>query len=45
MYLLADKLVALGVVEAISDETVRRVLKKRTQTLAEAEMLHSNSQP
>ena len=28
MQLLADKLVALGVVESISDETVRRVLKK-----------------
>ena len=30
MYLLADKLVALGIVESISDETVRRVLKKTT---------------
>ncbi len=28
MQLLAERLVALGVVEAISDETVRRVLKK-----------------
>jgi transposase len=28
MQLLADRIVALGVVEAISDETVRRVLKK-----------------
>jgi transposase len=28
MYLLADKLVTLGVVDSISDETVRRVLKK-----------------
>lgn len=28
MQLLADKLVTLGVVEAISDETVRRTLKK-----------------
>lgn len=28
MQLLADKLVELGVVESISDETVRRVLKK-----------------
>ena len=28
MYLLAERLVELGVVEAISDETVRRVLKK-----------------
>jgi transposase len=28
MQLLADRLVALGIVEAISDETVRRTLKK-----------------
>jgi len=28
MYLLADKLVTLGVVDSISDETVRRILKK-----------------
>jgi hypothetical protein len=28
MQLLADRLVALGVVDAISDETVRRSLKK-----------------
>ncbi len=28
MQLLADRLVALGVVEAIADETVRRMLKK-----------------
>jgi hypothetical protein len=27
MQLLADRIVALGVVEAIADETVRRVLK------------------
>ena len=30
MQLLADKLVAIGAVDAISDETVRRVLKKTT---------------
>ena len=30
MQLLADRLVAIGVVETISDETVRRVLKKTT---------------
>ena len=29
MQLLADRIVALGVVEAIADETVRRVLKNR----------------
>lgn len=32
MQLLADKLVELGVVEAISDETVRRMLKKTIQS-------------
>jgi len=30
MQLLADKLVELGIAESISDETVRRILKKRT---------------
>ena len=30
MQLLADRLVTLGVVSSISDETVRRVLKKTT---------------
>jgi transposase len=38
--LLADKLVELGHCEAVSHETVRRVLKKRNQTLAEAAMGH-----
>ncbi len=33
MYLLADKLVTLGVVDSISDETVRRVLKKTNSSL------------
>ena len=32
MQLLADNLVAIGVVETISDETVRRVLKKTTSS-------------
>jgi transposase len=32
MQLLADRLVSLGVVEAISDETVRRTLKKGTSS-------------
>jgi transposase len=37
MQLLADKLVELGVVEEISDETVRRALKKKqAQAVAEA---------
>ena len=33
MQLLADKLVALGVIESISDETVRRLLKKMNLSL------------
>jgi hypothetical protein len=33
--LLADRMVRLGCVEHISPETVRKTLKKRTQTLAE----------
>ena len=33
MQLLADKLVELGIVESISDETVRRVLKKTALNL------------
>jgi transposase len=35
MQLLADRLVEMGVVESISDETVRRCLKKRIEALAE----------
>ena len=38
--LLADQLVEGEIVETISTETVRRVLKKRTQTVAEAELVH-----
>ena len=34
MQLLADRLVALKVVDSISDETVRRTLKRGTQALA-----------
>ena len=41
MQLLADRLVALGVVPVISDETVRRTLKMGTQTLAEAAVVDS----
>ncbi len=33
MQLLADRLVALGVVDALSDETVRRTLKKTSSSL------------
>lgn len=40
MQLLADKLIELGVVDAISDETVRRVLRKRNQPRAEKAMVH-----
>jgi transposase len=41
LQLLADRLVELEVVETISGETVRRVLKKHYQTLAEAHVVHS----
>jgi transposase len=35
MQLLADRLVTLGIVEAISDETVRRTLKRGTLSLGD----------
>ena len=38
--LLADRLVECEIVESISTETVRRVLKKRTQAPLEAELVH-----
>ena len=38
--LLADQLVECEIVETISTETVRQVLKKRTQAVAEAELVH-----
>ena len=38
--LLADQLVECEIVEIISTETVRQVLKKRTQAVAEAELVH-----
>jgi len=41
--LLRDRLVELKVVESISPETVRQVLKKRHQTLAEADVVHSRA--
>jgi transposase len=41
MQLLADRLVALEIVDAISDETVRRTLKKeRAPTLAQKALVH-----
>ncbi len=39
--LLADQVVELGYIESISHETIRRVLKKRDQTLAESRLGHS----
>ena len=44
MQLLADNLVALGIVETISDETVRRTLKKGHQTLAAQGVVHSGGE-
>lgn len=41
MRLLATKLVELDYLESVSHETVRQVLKKRTQALAEKTMVHS----
>ena len=44
MQLLAERVVELGVVDAISDETVRLRLKKRAQTVAEEDVVHSDNQ-
>lgn len=38
--LLADRLVELGVVDGVCPETVRKVLKKQTQALGSASMVH-----
>jgi len=40
LQLLADKLVELRVVDSVCDETVRRVLKKRDQAVAEGAVVH-----
>jgi transposase len=40
MQLLADQLVELEVVDALSDESVRRTLKKRLETVAERAVVH-----
>ena len=40
--LLANKLVALEEVDEVSYETVRRILKKRTQAVAEGAVVHSS---
>lgn len=41
MQMLANELVKRRIVTKVSAETVRRVLKKRTQTLAEEMLVHS----
>ena len=41
MQLLADRLVELKYVESVSDETVRKTLKKRHQTLAKKGMVYT----
>ena len=43
LHLLADQLVELEVVESISHECIRQVLKKRHKTLAKANVVHSRS--
>jgi transposase len=40
LHLLADKLVELDVVDAVSHETVRQLLKKRIETLANTAVLY-----
>jgi len=45
MQLLADKLVELKVVASISDETVRRTLKKRSEALVERGVVSADRQP
>jgi transposase len=44
MQLLAERLVEVGIVTRIADETVRRTLKKRPQTLAAAAVGHSHGE-
>lgn len=41
--LLADRMVKLEIVESISSETVRRILKKRNQALASQRVGHTSS--
>jgi hypothetical protein len=43
MQLLADKLVELKVVDSISDETVRRTLKKQAQAVAKRTVVYPAS--
>ena len=42
--LLADKVVAMGFAESISLETVRQILKKRTQAVEEEGVVHTESE-
>lgn len=42
MQLLADRIIELGMVDSISDETVRLRLKKRDQAMAEEDVVHSD---
>ncbi len=44
MQLLADRLVTLGIIETISDETVRRTLKRGRQALATQTMVHPDGE-
>ncbi|MDZ7784067.1 MAG: helix-turn-helix domain-containing protein [Halioglobus sp.] len=43
LHLLKDKLIELDVVESISHECVRQVLKKHHKTLAKADVVHSGT--
>lgn len=43
LQMLADKLIELDVVESISSECVRQVLKKHHQTLAETDVVYSGT--
>lgn len=42
LQLLADKLVSMEIVDAISPSTVGRVQKKRTEAVAEVDVVHSS---
>jgi len=41
LQLLSDRLVEMGIVDSISQECVRQVLKKHHQTLAEGDVVHT----
>ncbi len=40
MQLLADQLITLGIVDSISDETVRQTLKKRHKTVVKRTVVY-----